>query len=130
MQTPERLMWIPVLAFFLVFFPDMILYGQWVWKANEITDFAVERMAAGGGWTAEVEEEIEQKFVDESVDPDAFEISHTEDIVKAPNLVYYEMKTKYRVRAFAIFGTGMAEAMGETTLLDINERKTKASQIY
>jgi hypothetical protein len=130
MQTPERLFWVTILGFFLLFLPDMILYGQWVWKVNEITDYAVERMAAGGGWTAEVEEAINQKFIEENVDPNAFEISHTEDIVKAPNLVYYEMKTKYHVRAFAIFGRGMAESLGERTLLNIDVKKTKPSEIY
>lgn len=130
MTTPERIIWLPILCFFLLFGPDMVLYGQWVWKANEITDFAIERMAAGGGWTSTVEEEIADKFAEEQVDPSAFEINHTEDIVKAPNLLFYEMKTKYRVRAFAVLGQGMANSMGDRTLLNIDVKKTGASKIY
>ncbi|MET1174605.1 hypothetical protein [Paenibacillus amylolyticus] len=130
MQSPEKLLWIPFLAFFLFFTPDMITYGQWQWKANQLTDFAVERMAASGGWTATVEEEVSSKMKQMGFDKDKWIIYRTDGVVKAPGNVQFQISSKYHLRAFSILGEKMHKAMGDSTVLTVLANQQKSSQIY
>lgn len=130
MQTPEKLIWLPILAFFLIFMLDMITYGQWQWKAHQITDYAVERMAASGGWTDTVEQEVFEKMEDMGINKDKWVIYHTEGVVKAPGNVGFQISSKYHLRAFAIMGEKMQAAMGDSTVLTLRANQEKSSQIY
>ncbi|KQN97019.1 hypothetical protein [Paenibacillus sp. Leaf72] len=130
MQTPEKLIWMFILMFFLFFVPDMVSYGQWSWKAREVSDFAVEKMASGGGWTTDVETKVYGKLDSEGFKPEDWNMSHTEGLVRAPGIVQFHISSKYKVKAFGVFGDKFEKSMGDSIYLTVQGSQQMAAQIY
>ncbi|MED0738529.1 hypothetical protein [Aneurinibacillus thermoaerophilus] len=130
MTSAERLLWIIPFCFLAFFAVDIYNYSMMQWKANHMTDYAVEQLAAAGGWTPEVDQKIKQELNRMNITADKWQVGYTDSSVRAPGEVYFRIHSTYRVSAFDVFGTQMKEMMGNRLVLNIDDSKTAVSQIY
>lgn len=128
-QGPVTLILLPVMLFALFFGPDMVNYGRWYLKADQLCDFAVEQMSINGGWNQQVETEVEREAARLGIQPGKWVARHTEGRVSFPEKLSYGIDSRYHVRAFDVFGTKMKEAMGNVVYLPISISKNRVSEI-
>ena len=130
MRAVEYVVFITILAFFFFLMPDMIQYAKVSFKVNQVADYAVERMAIEGGWSADVADAIQNELARQKLDPDRWEVEHTSGRVGAPETVYLKMSRDYHITAFNIFGESMGRALADVLSVPIVAQKVQASQVY
>lgn len=130
MRAVEYVVFITILAFFFFLMPDMIQYAKVTFKANQVADFAVERMAIEGGWSEEVAEAVQNELRRHNLDPDRWQVEHTAGRVGAPETVYLRMERDYHITAFYVFGESMGRALADVLTLPVVAQKVQASQVY
>lgn len=130
MRAVEYVVFITLLAFFFFLMPDMIQFTKIKYKANQVADFAVERMAVEGGWSEDVADAVQNELRRQGLNPDRWDVEHTAGRVGAPGTVYLKMQRDYHITAFNVFGEQMGRALGDVLTVPIVAQKVQASQVY
>lgn len=130
MRVAEWVIFAMILLFFTILVPDIIVYATTVQKASQIADYATERMAVEGGWSEEIEDDVQEQMRFRNMDPAAWDVIHTEGQVSNPGSVTFGMATTYRISAFDILGEPVVNMMGDSLKLPIRVVKQKTSQVY
>ncbi|MCL9662144.1 hypothetical protein L2089_15730 [Paenibacillus hunanensis] len=125
-----KLMWLMIFSAVLMLGPDMVRIAGFTWHAHDIAEYATEQMSAGGGWTPTVQTLVEERMSELGIDPNHWVIRHTDGPVSGHGDVYFSIETKYMVRAYAMLGRPVAEALGDTTLVKISANSETGTQIY
>lgn len=125
-----KLLFIIIFSAIAMLGPDTVSIAQHTWKAHELTEYATEKMSAGGGWTSNVQSLVQAKMNDLHINPDNWSIKHTDGVVKGYGDVYFSMETKYAVRAYAMLGKPVVESLGDATLVRISSVSTMGTEIY
>jgi hypothetical protein len=129
LRAAEWLLMFSILFFFILFAPDAATYANTMIKANQVADYAVERMALEGGWTNAVRQDVEAQMRKHNLDPNVWTVRHTEGRISHPGEVYFGLQHVYRISAFDIFGEKMTEALKNRLVLPISISKQKVSQV-
>ena len=129
MRAAEWLLMFSILFFFILFAPDAATFSSTYIKANQIADYAAERMAVEGGWNDSIRQDVEAQMRRVNLDPEVWTIRHTEGRVSYPGEVYFGLQHVYRISAFDVFGEPMKKAMGNRVVLPISVSKKKVSQV-
>lgn len=130
MRAVEYVVFITLLAFFFFLMPDMIQFTKVTFKANQVADFAVERMAVEGGWSEDVADAVRNELKRQKLDPERWHVEHTSGRVGAPGTVYLKMSRDYHITAFNVFGEAMGRALADVLSVPIVAQKVQASQVY
>lgn len=129
MRAGEWLLMFWVFAFFIFFAPDVATYANTYIKANQVADYAAERMAVEGGWNDDIRKDVEAQMRRVNLDPNVWTIRHSEGRVSYPGEVYFGLQHSYRISAFDVFGEPMKRAMGSRVVLPVSVSKQKVSQV-
>lgn len=93
---------------FLLFIPELIVYGVQTDKANALAEQTTKQAELLGGITPEVQQRFNEALEEYKLDPEIFSVSYSNNgAVQRNGKFVVQVQGQYTFRTFNVLGTGL-----------------------